>query len=128
MRRLMSIVAGVGLIVLAASAAPASAAGTAAAADCWAAASTPRYVEGSIVYAGEIRCRTVVPEIEVEVDLTTWSGTRYRLEADTSKSCDTAQVCRDVGYHPNRAGNQIWCTEVWGDHVSKSRVCENENW
>lgn len=96
-----------------------------AAPDCWAVASTPRYVEGSIVYAGEVRCRTVVPETYVYVRLELSDGS---FEAETQKDCEKTSFCRDVGYHPNRSGNQVWCTEVYGPYIDSARACESQNW
>ncbi|MFF5235357.1 hypothetical protein [Dactylosporangium sp. NPDC000521] len=107
---------------------PAGSASAAPAPNCTIHADVPTYSGGNIVYSGGATCNY---PLFVEITLQD-NGSNV---ADTETDCGANVYCSDLGLHPNRQGNQQWCSVVrvvvftpgMRDYGTK-KACETANW
>lgn len=100
------------------------------AASCYAVADTPTLSGGNVVYSGRGECPGDVIErirVSLVMDGSTVARTVNECAGFPSPSCS------DFGLHPNRAGNQRWCSRVevfdtWGNTLATNSRCETQNW
>ncbi len=85
---------------------------------------TPSYSQGTISYSGSVNCSFLTDDLYINVAL----YSDGQLVADTFTSCGRSSSCFDIGYHPNRAGNQRWCTAVFMTTRDTVWACENNSW